>query len=166
MRGAVSRAAPVVYLYPNPGYLPRLGASASLARAIITKPMTINTHGFCMAPLFLCYSMIWSARSNSDCGIFRLSALAVLRSCLQLLLQLVQEPPVGALSDQFLRAGFDQPDLVQAQGVKAEGILRAGLAPARVGVATNAGQCNGIDIGCARRFHYSTNGSISPSWPV
>jgi len=79
MRGAVSRAAPVVYLYPNPGYLPRLGASASLARAIITKPMTINTHGFCMAPLFLCYSMIWSARSNSDCGIFRLSALAVLR---------------------------------------------------------------------------------------
>ena len=48
---------------------------------------------------------------------------------LQLPLQLIEEAPVGALGDELLGAALDHPDLVQAQGVEAQGVLGAILAP-------------------------------------
>src|SRR6266850_3897800 len=56
-------------------------------------------------------------------------------SCFQLLLEFVEKPPVGALGDEFLRARLDHPELVQPQGVEAQGVFWVGLAPARVGQA-------------------------------
>src|ERR1700674_2159916 len=52
---------------------------------------------------------------------------------LQLLLQLVEEPPVGALGDQLLRARLDHARLVQAERVEADRVLGAVLAPPAVG---------------------------------
>ena len=53
-------------------------------------------------------------------------------SSLQLLLQLVEKPPVRALGDDLLRARLDHADLVQAQGVEAQGVLRVVGAPSVV----------------------------------
>jgi hypothetical protein len=52
---------------------------------------------------------------------------------LQLLLQFVEEAPVGALGDDRLRGRLDHPCLVEAQGVEADGILRVVLAPSAIG---------------------------------
>src|SRR6266540_4792890 len=51
---------------------------------------------------------------------------------LQLLLELVEKAPVGALGDDLLRAAFDHPRLMEAQGVEADRILRIVLPPAVV----------------------------------
>src|SRR3990172_4629981 len=51
---------------------------------------------------------------------------------LQLLLQLVEEAPVGDLGDDLLGIRLDHADLVQAQGVIAHGVLDAVVAPAGV----------------------------------
>src|SRR2546423_14181532 len=48
---------------------------------------------------------------------------------LQLLLELLEEPPVGALRDELLRAGLEHPSLVQAQSVEAKRVLGVVLAP-------------------------------------
>ena len=52
---------------------------------------------------------------------------------LQLLLELGEEAPVGALGDEPLRAAREHPDLVQAQGVEAQGVLGAILPPLPIG---------------------------------
>src|SRR5216110_571022 len=44
-------------------------------------------------------------------------------SSLQLLLQLVEEAPVGGLGDDLLRARLDHPGLVEAQGVKPDRVF-------------------------------------------
>src|ERR1043166_6270773 len=48
---------------------------------------------------------------------------------LQLLLELLWEPPVGALGDELLRTALEHTSLVQAEGVKAHRILGVVLAP-------------------------------------
>jgi len=45
------------------------------------------------------------------------------RLCLQLAFELVQEPPIGALGDDLLRARLDESRFVQAQGIEPDGIL-------------------------------------------
>src|SRR5688572_28377465 len=52
---------------------------------------------------------------------------------LQFLLQFIEEAPVRALGDELLGAAFDHPGFVQAQVVKAHGILGVILAPLAVG---------------------------------
>src|SRR5262245_49197694 len=52
---------------------------------------------------------------------------------LQLLLDLIEKAPVGALGDNLLWATLDHPDLMQPQGVEAYGVLRVILAPMIVG---------------------------------
>src|SRR5688500_2494619 len=52
---------------------------------------------------------------------------------LQLLLQLVEERPVGARADDLLGAGFDHADLVQAERVEPDRVFGIVLAPAIVG---------------------------------
>src|SRR2546425_2782451 len=44
-------------------------------------------------------------------------------------LELVEETPIGTLRDDLLRARLDHPDLVEAEGVEAHGILRVVLPP-------------------------------------
>src|SRR5262245_23557754 len=51
---------------------------------------------------------------------------------LQLLLQLVEEAPVGALGDNLLRGALEHPDLMEAQGVEPHGVLGVVLAPPAV----------------------------------
>src|SRR5262249_21106811 len=52
---------------------------------------------------------------------------------LHLLLQLVEEAPVGALGDDLLRGRLQHADLVQAQGIEAHAVLGAVLAPLAIG---------------------------------
>src|SRR4029434_2691174 len=52
---------------------------------------------------------------------------------LQFLLQLLEEAPVGPLSDELLRARLDHADLVEAEGVKAYSILGVVLPPRDIG---------------------------------
>src|SRR5215468_6242129 len=52
---------------------------------------------------------------------------------LQLLLQLMEETPVGALGDELLGAGLDHTGLVQTEGIEAYRILGVVLAPLVVG---------------------------------
>ena len=54
-------------------------------------------------------------------------------SRLQLAFELVQEPPVGAVGDDLLRARLDHADLVQAQGIEADRVLGVVLPPYVVG---------------------------------
>jgi hypothetical protein len=51
------------------------------------------------------------------------------RSSLQLLLQLVEESPIGALRDQALRRRLDHSRLTEPEGIEADGILRVVDAP-------------------------------------
>src|SRR5215470_3326940 len=102
--------------------------------------------------------MTWSARSSSDGGMVRPSALAVLRlitqllnvvgcetgrlpglqrsarsvSAFELLLQLVEEPPVGALGEDFRGRGLDHPGFVEAQRVEAQRVAGIVDAPSIV----------------------------------
>src|SRR5262249_38214954 len=55
------------------------------------------------------------------------------RSRLQLLLQLVKDPPICTLRNELLRTRLDHPDLVEAQGMEAQRVFGIGLAPAVVG---------------------------------
>ena len=48
---------------------------------------------------------------------------------LQLLLQLVEEAPVGALGDDLLGARFDHPGLMQPEGVEADRIFGIVVSP-------------------------------------
>src|SRR5213596_3826718 len=50
-------------------------------------------------------------------------------SSLQLLLQLVEEAPVGGLGDDLLRARLDHPGLVEAQGVKPDRVFGVVVPP-------------------------------------
>src|SRR5262245_14696294 len=52
---------------------------------------------------------------------------------LQLLLQLVEEAPVGPLLEDFLWAGLDHPGFVEAQRVEADGVGRVVVSPFAVG---------------------------------
>src|SRR2546428_4540797 len=52
---------------------------------------------------------------------------------LQLLLQLVEKTPVGALSDELLGTALDHANLVQTESIEAQGVLRVVGAPAGVG---------------------------------
>src|SRR5215510_11209324 len=52
---------------------------------------------------------------------------------LQLLLQLGEEAPVRTLGQELLWAALEHPDLVQAQGVEAQGVLGAILTPLAIG---------------------------------
>src|SRR5262249_16377368 len=54
-------------------------------------------------------------------------------SSLQLALELIENPPVGALRDEGWRAGLDHARLAQPQGVKADRIIGIVVAPACVG---------------------------------
>src|SRR5260370_4309629 len=47
----------------------------------------------------------------------------------QLLLQLVEEPPVGALGEDLLRARLDHARFVQPEGIEPRGVLRVELSP-------------------------------------
>src|SRR5262249_38814084 len=47
----------------------------------------------------------------------------------QLLLELVEKPPVGALRDDLLRAGFDHPGLVEVERSETDRVLGVVLAP-------------------------------------
>src|SRR5687768_9122781 len=60
-------------------------------------------------------------------GKLTLSRCALL--ALQLLLQLVEEAPVGALGEDLLGSAFNHAGLVQPQGVEAHGILGVVLTP-------------------------------------
>src|SRR5712691_5492644 len=60
-------------------------------------------------------------------------SLGRLTLALQLLLQLGEEPPVGALSDDLLGARLDQARLVKPERVEAHRVLGIELAPAGVG---------------------------------
>ena len=51
---------------------------------------------------------------------------------LQLLLQLVEEAPIRALSDQLLRTRLDEADLVQTQSVETERVLGIGITPSAI----------------------------------
>ena len=51
---------------------------------------------------------------------------------LQLLLQRVEEAPVGALGHEFLRRAPDHPSLLEAQRIEAHRILRVVLTPLAV----------------------------------
>src|SRR4029077_17126231 len=53
----------------------------------------------------------------------------VLRSRLQLALELVEEAPIGALGDDLLRARLYQPGFVQAQRIKPQRVLVIVFAP-------------------------------------
>src|SRR6266568_627804 len=57
------------------------------------------------------------------------SGYRVAPSPLQLLLQLVQEPPVSALRDQALRCRLDHSRLAEAEGIEADRVLRIVDAP-------------------------------------
>jgi hypothetical protein len=48
---------------------------------------------------------------------------------LQFLLELVEEAPVSPLGNKLLRTAFDHPELMQAQGIEAHGVLGVVLAP-------------------------------------
>src|SRR2546430_394480 len=50
-------------------------------------------------------------------------------SRLQLALELVEKAPIGALQDQLLRVRFDKADIVQAEGIEANRVLRVVFAP-------------------------------------
>src|SRR5215510_2083402 len=52
---------------------------------------------------------------------------------LQLLLQCIEEAPVGALGHELLWGRLDHPDFVQAQGVEADRVLGAVAAPLPIG---------------------------------
>src|SRR5262249_15831066 len=52
---------------------------------------------------------------------------------LQLLFQLIEEAPVGALGDELLGAGLDHTGLVQKKGIEAYRILGVVFAPLAVG---------------------------------
>src|SRR5215472_14625166 len=52
-----------------------------------------------------------------------------LGSRLELALEFVEESRVGAIGDDLVRVGFDQPDLVQAEGIVADGVLGIVFAP-------------------------------------
>src|SRR4030095_13907346 len=56
-------------------------------------------------------------------------------SRLQLSLELLEEPPIGALCDDSLGCRLDHSGLVQSQGMEAQRVLWLGLAPSRVGQA-------------------------------
>src|SRR5690348_3596152 len=51
---------------------------------------------------------------------------------LELFLELVQKPPVGALRDNLVRSAFNQPGLVQTKGKEAHGVFGIVLAPPAV----------------------------------
>src|SRR5437870_11884751 len=53
-------------------------------------------------------------------------------SSLQLLPELVQEAPVGALGDDLLGTRLDHPGLVKAEGIETNRVLRVIVAPLRV----------------------------------
>src|SRR5262245_44937247 len=61
------------------------------------------------------------------------SRLALPTLGLQFALDLLDEAPVGALSDKLLRTRFNHPHLAKAQGVEAQGVLGVMLAPLAVG---------------------------------
>src|SRR5215467_3343969 len=48
---------------------------------------------------------------------------------LQLLLELVEEPPVGAVGEDLLRARFDHPGFLEPDCVEAHGVGRVGDSP-------------------------------------
>src|SRR5262249_51209120 len=52
---------------------------------------------------------------------------------LQLLLELIEKVPVGALGDDLLRARLDHAGLVEAERVEANRVFRAVLPPSRIG---------------------------------
>src|SRR5262249_22303669 len=54
-------------------------------------------------------------------------------SAFQLALELIEEPPVGALGDDLLRARLHDAALVQAQSVEADGVFVVVVAPLVVG---------------------------------
>ena len=45
----------------------------------------------------------------------------------------MEEAPIGALGNEFLGAALEHPNLVQAQGVEAQGVLGAIRLPRRIG---------------------------------
>src|SRR6267378_5748833 len=51
---------------------------------------------------------------------------------LELLLELVDEAPVGGVRDDLLRARLDHPDLVEAQGVEADRVFGIEIPPPAV----------------------------------
>src|SRR5438874_12255691 len=55
-----------------------------------------------------------------------------LTSAFQLLLELIDEPPVGAVRDDLLGARLDHPDLVEAQGVEADRVFGVEVPPAAI----------------------------------
>src|SRR6516164_6248122 len=55
-------------------------------------------------------------------------------SRLQLAFELVEEPEVGALGEDLLRARFDEAEIVQPQCVKPHAVLGAVVPPAAIGV--------------------------------
>src|SRR5215510_2017739 len=52
---------------------------------------------------------------------------------LQLLLELIEKTPVGAVGDDLLRARLDHPGLVQTQSIESNGIRRLVIAPLSIG---------------------------------
>src|SRR5215813_1117133 len=52
---------------------------------------------------------------------------------LQLLLELVDEAPIGVLGEELLRAALKEPAFVETERVETQGIRRAVLAPLAVG---------------------------------
>src|SRR6266545_6166971 len=63
----------------------------------------------------------------------RLLQLDVALLALQFFLELIEEAPVCALSNDLLRAALNHPHFVEPQRVEADRVFRVVLAPARVG---------------------------------
>src|SRR4029434_8381884 len=73
------------------------------------------------------WSLPLSAASHVDRVIGRIASCPL---SLQLLLECVEEAPVGALGDDLLGRALDQADLVQAQRIEAHRVLGIILPPA------------------------------------
>src|SRR6185503_12825961 len=77
-----------------------------------------------------------AGRARSS-GARRRPSLRSTSSSLELLSQLSQEPPVGALRNDLLRAGLDHSGFAQPQGIEAHRVLMVVFAPLAIGHFTH-----------------------------
>src|SRR5262245_39131425 len=82
------------------------------------------------AALRNCLRLQPSCSTSSMATPFHCKQALVTRSLtFQLFLELVEQPPIHALRDDFLRVRLDHSSLVQPQGIETHGVLGVVLAP-------------------------------------
>src|SRR5215831_1875219 len=96
-------------------------AAAAAEDSVVRKPRR-----FCTS---IINQSLLASMSHADLAQWRPNAC----SALQLTLELIENPPVGALRDEGCRARLDHARLAQPQGVKADRIIGIIVAPACVG---------------------------------